>query len=359
MDTHHRSHDACNGAGRNLARLRSRASGFFESLSVAELVREAPRHLWISDWSRIADDYLVAAETRKDGSAQTAGEAWLCGLTALEVARSLACPGDLDHVDLADKVDHSLRSFADDAGPAVERVEIDGPHQAVLTGFFLPARRHGPPAPVVICVSDAGTSLGSMISRLLPASLCRSMSLLFVDAGHLSIRRRSQAEQAFHCWLDYLEGRPDVDPQRIAIYGEGAGAAHASHLAFSDRRISAAICDGGLATPVMRRAWLRRTSGLEPAVDDAIATDASRPSRRIPCPLLVVVGSRSMVREQDALELQAGYRQAGADCAVAVPNRIPHPLGEVENFVAVDDFIFEWLDGKLGPERKLDGVTYL
>ncbi|MBC9882526.1 alpha/beta hydrolase [Bradyrhizobium sp. INPA01-394B] len=365
MDTHHRSHDACNGAGRNLARLRSRASGFFESLSVAELAREAPRHLWISDWSRIANDYLVTAETvRKDGSAQTAGEAWLCGLTALEVARSLACPGDLDHVDFADKVGHSLRSFADDAGPAVERVEIDGPDQGMLTGFFLPVRRPGPTAPVVICVSDAGTSLGSMVSRLLPASLCRGMSLLFVDAGHLSIRRRSRAEQAFQCWLDYLEARPDVDPQRIAIYGEGVGAAHASRLAFSDRRIAAAICDGGLATPVMRRAWLRRSSGLEPAVDDGIAddgiaSDASRPSRRIPCPLLVVVGSRSMVTEQDALKLQAGYRQAGADCAVAVPNRIPHPLGEVENFVAVDDFIFEWLDGKLGPARRLDAVTYL
>lgn len=66
-----------------------------------------------------------------------------------------------------------------------------------------------------------------------------------------------------------------------------------------------------------------------------------------------------MVREQDALELQAGYRQAGADCSIVVPNRIPYPLGEVENFVAVDDFIFEWLDSKLGTARRLDPVVYL
>lgn len=358
MQRDHWSHESCGGAGRNLSRLRSRASGFFESLSIAELVREKHRHLWISDWSRIADEHLAFAETaRKDG--QNAQEAWLCGLTALEVARSLACPGDLDSAGLADKVGYSLRGFADDAGPAIERVDIQGPHHAMLTGFFLPARRQESPAPVVICLSDEDATQSSMMSRLLPASVCGTVSLLFIDADKAAIRRPSRPEQAFQCWLDYLEARPDVDARRIAVYGEGAGAAHASRLAFSDRRIAAAVCDGGVATPAMRRAWLRRIAGAGPAADDGPAAASLVPTRRIACPLLVVVGSRSMVWEQDALELQAGYRQSGADCSVAVPNRIPHPLGEVENFVAVDNFILEWLDGKLGTERKLDAVTYL
>jgi dienelactone hydrolase len=159
------------------------------------------------------------------------------------------------------------------------------------------------------------------------------------------------------CWLDYLAARPDVDPRRIAIYGEGAGAVNASRLAFSDRRIAAAVSDGGLLTPIMRQASLRWMTGQ--AAHDGASTGSLLPSRRIPCPLLVVVGSRSMVWEQDALELQTNYRQAGADCTVVVPNRIPHPLGEVENFVAVDDFIFGWLDSKLGTARQLEPVTYL
>lgn len=66
-----------------------------------------------------------------------------------------------------------------------------------------------------------------------------------------------------------------------------------------------------------------------------------------------------MIGEQDALELQAGYRQAGADCSIVVPNRIPCPLGEVENYIALDDFVFEWLDSKLGAARQLDPVVYL
>ncbi len=55
--------------------------------------------------------------------------------------------------------------------------------------------------------------------------------------------------------------------------------------------------------------------------------------------MLMVVGTRSMIWEQDALDLQAGYRESGAGCSVVVPNNVPHPLGEVENFIAVDNFV--------------------
>jgi hypothetical protein len=360
MEGDHWPHGSCDGAGRNLARLRNRASGFFESLAVAELVREAHRQLWISDWFRIADDYRAFAETaRKDGSVPVAREAWLCALTALEVVRSVSCPGDVDGADLADKIDYSLRGFVHDAGPAIERVAIDCLDEAALAGLFFPARRQGPSAPVVICVSDDGVTLDSMMSRLLPVSLSRNLSFLFVDAGNSSVRRPVKPEDALQCCLDYLASRPDVDPGRIAVYGEGGGAVHASHLALSDRRIVAAVCDGGFLTPVMRRTSLRWMTGVDRMADDGTAIESLPPSRRIACPLLVVVGSRSMIWEQDALALQGSYRQAGADCSVVVPNRIPHPLGEVENFVAVDDFIFKWLGCKLGANRRLEAVTYL
>ncbi|WP_441238201.1 alpha/beta hydrolase [Bradyrhizobium sp. 930_D9_N1_4] len=359
MEGDHWPHGSCDGAGRSLARLRNRVAGFFESLSVAELVREPHRRLWISDWLGIADDYRTFAESARDnGSVQTAREGWLCALTALEVARNLACPGDIEDSDLADKVGFSLRGFENDAGPAIERVRIDCFDQEALTGIFVPACGHGPSAPAVICLSDEDITLGSMMSRLLAASPRQNMSLLLIDACNPSVRRSLKPEHMLQCWLDYLETRPDVCSQRIAIYGEGAGAVHASRLALSDRRVAAAVCDGGLLAPVMRRASLGWMTGLEQANRDETSTGSS-PPRRIACPLLMAVGSRSMVWEQDALELQAAYRQAGADCSVVVPSRIPHPLGEVENFVAMDDFIVEWLDSKLGTARQLEPVTYL
>lgn len=359
MEGDHWPHGSCDGAGGSLARLRRRASEFLEGMSVAELVRETHRHLWVADWLRIGDEYRTFAETaRDDGAVRIAREAALCSLTAFEVARCLSCPDDLARTDLADKVGMCLRDFEGGAGQVIERVEIDGFDQDALTGFFLPAFRHGPSVPVVICIGDEDVTLASMMSRLLPASLGRNMSLLLIDAGRSPVRR-FKPEHLLRCWLDYLEARPDVDSQRIAIYGEGTGASHASRLALSDRRIAAAVCDGGLLTSVMRRESVRWTTGVGEVANDETSTRSLLPPRRMACPLLTVVGSRSMVREEDALELQAGYRQAGADCSIVVPNRIPYPEGEVENFVTVDDFIFEWLDSKLGVARRLDSVAYL
>ncbi|WP_371746182.1 alpha/beta hydrolase [Bradyrhizobium sp. CCBAU 53351] len=360
MESDHWPHGSCDGCGRSLAQLRHRASGFFESLSVAELGRETHRHLWVSDWLRVADDYRTFAKfAGEDGTIPTAREAWLCALTALEVVRSVSCPGDVEAADFANEVDISLKGLADDAGPAIERVTLEGFDEAPLTGFFVPALCRTSSAPAVICVGDEDITLGSMMIRLLPASLRHNISLLLVDARHSSARRPFKPEQMLQCWLDYLQGRADVDPQRIAIYGEGAGAGHASRLARADRRLAAAVCDGGLLSPVMCRASLRWMTDVEQAALDASVPVSMMAPRQLPCPLLMVVGSRSMMLEQDALELQSAYRQAGADCSVVVPSRIPHPLGEVENFVAVDDFIFEWLDSKLGSAPQLEDVTYL
>ncbi|KYG23882.1 hypothetical protein SE92_29590 [Bradyrhizobium sp. AT1] len=356
MEGNHWPHGSCDGAGANLARLRHRASEFFDSLSVADLVRERSRHLWVSDWLRVADDYRISAESaHRDESAPIALDAWLCSLTALEVARSLSSPGDLADADLSDRLDIGLKGLESEVGPAIQHVKIDGLDQGPLTGLFRPAFRQER-SPAVICIADEGVTLGAMMSRLSPAICHRNMSLLLVHAGNASIRRPFKAEHMLACWLDYLAARPDVDTRRIAVYGEGAGASHASRLAMSDRRIAAAVCDGGIAAPIMRRAWLRARRGVAQA---ATPPDWLQPSRRIPCPLLVVVGSRSMVWEEDALALQAGYRQAGADCSTVVPTCIPHPLGEVENFIAVDNFILEWLDNKLGAGGQLDSVTRL
>ena len=350
----------CDGAAGSLARLRKRASAFFESLSVAELVRATQRESWISDWTRVGDDYLMLAEsTRGAGSAYVVGESYLCALTAFEVARSLSYLEDPASIDLADKIGPSLSKLEDCFAKPIERVRIDCFDQGTLEGLFLPAVCAESSAPAIICVGDEGGTLGSMVRRMLPASIGRGVSLLLIDGRNASAFRSSKPEHGLGCWLDHLDGRPDVDTNRIAVYGEGAGASHASRLASSDRRIAAAVCDGGLWASHRRQASVRWITGVWQGARNESAIPPLPASRRIPCPILIVVGSRSMVREEDALELQAGYRQSGAHCSIVVPNAIQNPLGEVENFIAVDDFVFDWFEDKFGSARQLDPLTYL
>lgn len=342
-----------------MVRLRRRASEFFEDLSAAELVRKSRRSAWISDWLGVADSYRTFAEEAfEKGSIDIPREAWLCSFTAIEVARTLSCPGDVSCGELASKIGLGLTGIGEHLKLGVERVKIDCFDQTSLNGLFLPAFPPGSSAPVVICIGDGEIDVVSMMGRLLPVSFLRTVSLLVVDAGDSLVRRAFKPEQVLQCWLDYLETRPDVDARRIAIYGEGAGAGYVSSLALSDRRIVAAVGDGGLSASMIRRASVHWMTGVECATRDGHANDPL-PSLHVPCPILMIVGSRSMLGEQDALDLQAEYRKAGTDCSVVVPNCISHPLGEVENFVAVDDFVRGWFRSKLGYGGELNPVTFL
>jgi dienelactone hydrolase len=359
MDGDHPPHSFCDSASGNLAHLRERASAFFERLPVAELARDAQRQRWVSDWARIGDDYLVLAESAGEGSSRFSSESYLCAMTAHEVARSLSCSEEAAGIDLADKIGLSLGKLEDRWAKRIERVEIDYLDQRTLEGFFVSAACNGASAPAVICVGDEEADLSAMLARLLPALLGRGVSLLLVDGRNASVSRSRRPEHALGCWLDYLDGRPDVDSNRIGVYGEGAGASHASRLACSDRRIAAAVCDGGFWASHRLRASVRWITGVWHEVGGDSPTRSLPTARRVPCPILVAVGRRSMVREEDALELQAAYHQSGAHCSVVVPNAIRCPLGEVENFVAVDDFVFDWFGDKFGPARQLDPLAYL
>ncbi|WP_249149513.1 alpha/beta hydrolase [Bradyrhizobium liaoningense] len=350
--------DTNDGSGYSVVRLRKRASAFFESLSIVELVQERYRNRWVLDWTRIGNEYRTLAESaRQSGLTQIAREECLCSLTALEVAKSLCCQENPARVDL--EVGSTLSSFDGYLGKSIERVEVDYLDHGLLSGFFFRAPCHGSPAPAIICVADDEVTLHSIARRLLPASVGREISLLLIDGSNATIRRPFRPEHILACWLDYLESRPDVDIKRIAIYGEGMGAHYASNLALSDRRIAAAVCDGSLWTSVRRRALVPWMTGVEMRVGDKSWIGSLRLSRRVPCPILVVVGHRSMVREQDAVELQADCRQAGADCSIVVPNRIIYPPDEIENFIAVDDFVLDWIGFKFGSAGRFDPVTYL
>ncbi|APO50875.1 alpha/beta fold hydrolase [Bradyrhizobium diazoefficiens] len=102
-----------------------------------------------------------------------------------------------------------------------------------------------------------------------------------------------------------------------------------------------------LATPDRRPGWAPRFAA---AGRDVFVPDWPGHGRSPSGPDFSRLGTR---------DVATSLLEAGADCSVVVPNRIPYPLGEVENFITVDDFIFEWLDAKLGAARRLDPVTYL
>lgn len=306
------------------------------------------RRNWVARWTNIGDAHcLVGDLSIKRGGFDEATKAWLRALTAFEVARRLVDQGDPQSEEASAKIAARIQRVAS-LEQKVELVEIESCDDTRFLAHYLPASSRDLCAPAVICITREEEAGPTLLGRLLPAVVDRGMSVLVVSHDDVASHWRGQSEMFLACCLDYLSERPEVDATRIGVYGEGLSAALATNLAVSDRRIAAAVCDGGLwnlARTVASVGWMTR---ITDAMDEDVASaHRLRLLRRLRCPVLVVVGGRSTVSVSEAIKLKADCTAASIDLELAVAPMTRSPVGEIENFVTSDDCIFGWLEHKL------------
>src|SRR5438876_1053703 len=120
--------------------------------------------------------------------------------------------------------------------------------------------------------------------------------------------------------VDYLAGRPEVDPKRLGCVGLSVGGLRSCHLAALDDRIRAAVVVGWMASfPTQLRRHVRNTIGHTKLVPGLYRymdyPDVS--SLAIPSALLVINGSRDGLFNLDGVhasfdKLNECYKKAGA-----------------------------------------------
>ncbi|MGR4932754.1 alpha/beta hydrolase family protein [Bradyrhizobium sp. CAR08] len=300
---------------------------------------------WIARWMKIGDDHCARGDLKaKQGASDRASEAWLCALTAFETARRLIDDVDPRSRAISAKMDRSILRLKSSLEQRMERVKIECEHLPGLLAYHLHAGISDARAPAVICISMEEETGASLLGRLLPVVIGRGLSVLVVSHEDISNRMQGQSITLLSCCLDYLSARPDIDPARIAVYGEGLSAILATEFAVSDRRIAAAVCDGGLwswARTIASVSWITG----ETAVDE-VSARRSQIMRKLRCPVLVVAGGRGIVSLSEAIKLQDECAAMRIDMELAIP-RMVSSGGLVENFVTSDDSIFGWLQDKL------------
>ncbi|MET4359193.1 pimeloyl-ACP methyl ester carboxylesterase [Bradyrhizobium sp. RT9b] len=331
----------------DLASTRRDAAAFLDNLTVQNSRGAKGRQNWIAIWTKAGDSHCLLADLKiENGMFGEATEAWLCALTAFEVARRLVDESDAQSGDVLAKVEAGVQRFVSALQQKMERVEIACCDQTGFLAHYLPADRPDSFCPAVICISDEEETGAMLLGRLLPVVIGRGMSVLVVSREDLSNHSRSQSESLSNC-LDFLSTQPDVDAARIGVYGDGLSAALATDFAASDRRVAAAVCDGGLWKWTRTVAFLEWMTRAPDAVDqDVVSTRRSQLVRRIRCPVLVVAG-RGIVSVSHAIQLQADCMAARIDLELVMPRVSRAPEEEVENFVTSDDCVFGWLDQKL------------
>ncbi|WP_375779183.1 alpha/beta hydrolase family protein [Bradyrhizobium sp. ma5] len=323
---------------------------FFDDLAgTISSFGSARRQSWATRWTEIGDAQCLRADLKiKQMAFDEATEAWLCGLTAFEVARRLADDGDPKRDDISAKAEANIERFGPPLRQNIERVEITCCDEAGFQAYYLPAGSHDSRAPAVICIGDEQESGATLLGRLLPAVAGRGMSVLVVSHDDVAGRPDVQPGSLLSCCLDYLVTRPDVDAARIGTYGDGVSAALATDFTVSDNRIAAAVCDGGLwnwARMLASVGWMTKLANEND--EDGASRLRSRMVRRLKCPVLVVAGGRSLVSTSEAVKLQAECSAEHVDIDLAVPSIIRVASEEIDNFISSDESIFGWLEYKL------------
>jgi len=221
--------------------------------------------------------------------------------------------------------------------------------------------------PVVVCVGSTDDFKEDLLCSIPRIASESGYSVLLVDVigAGTGIRDTNaiesivEVEDVISHWIDHLWDRSDVDGSRLAIYGIGLGGAYATQCAARDRRIAAAVCDGGLWDYRERMFVERRLKKVDDTFIDSWLTARlllAGPLPTIGCPYLVTIGAQDRLAVRDALSLLdvARSAQLAAHLKVFAPEETGSFPDHVDNPTLVHEYVFDWLRGAMRPTRPRD-----
>ncbi|WP_354142305.1 hypothetical protein [Bradyrhizobium sp. RT11b] len=333
----------------NLASTRRGATAFLDNLSFSRSPDASDWREWGEKWARLGDYHFQrGAVNSAEGAIDKARDACLCALTAFEVARRLVDPDSSEIERVSANIEAGVQRVGSTLEQKLEKVLVEYWDQSELPGYYLSSSAPAA-APAVICISKEDEPVSTLMGRLLPLIIGRNVAILAVSHEDVSSHSSASSKLLLSSCLDFLSGQAKVDANRIGVYGEGLSASIATDFAAWDSRVAAAVCDGGLwnwARMLASIDWITRAE--DRPKEDAFSARRSEQVRRLKCPILVVAGGRGTASLSEAIKLQHDCAAADVDMELTIPKMSSSPVGEVENFLTSDDYIFRWLEHKLG-----------
>ncbi|MBI2372210.1 MAG: alpha/beta hydrolase [Deltaproteobacteria bacterium] len=281
-------------------------------------VRDGNFEDWHQEWVRTAQHVEGLAEAaEKAGHRVTARDAFFRAFSYYRTAQFFLHGPDPRQLPTYLKATDCFRRGNSLRTPPFEKVEIafEG---ATLPGYFLPPQGANGRAPGVLFLGGADTFAEQLLFMGATRIAERGMGCLVISGpGQGDVLRlqmipsRPDYEKPAGAALSYLEGRPEVDAQRLGVIGISMGGYYAPRTASLDPRVKACVAWGAsydlledLYTyypPI--QAHLRWVIG---AADDAEARQKLRAFTlkgvvsQMTCPLLICTGADDFITRPEA-----------------------------------------------------------
>lgn len=230
---------------------------------LANLTSKDPE-LWAKEWARIAKPYEEAGVKREQaGKFQEAREAYVQAYAYYATGRypTPHTPGKLACYRKSLEVYEKAGKYFE---PPLERLDI--PFGDKKIPIYLRVPRDGQKHAIVINFGgiDSFKAESYEYDEGLQKAGMASCAMDMPGVGECPIKASPAADSVFTAVIDYLENRPDIDPQRIAIMGRSFGGYWAAKMAYVEaKRLRAAVVWGGGVHYFFQADWLRESTNAD------------------------------------------------------------------------------------------------
>jgi pimeloyl-ACP methyl ester carboxylesterase len=236
-----------------------------ELMAAAQKIPHSDAHAWHKEWSALAQQVEAEAETAlQNGDRETARKAFLRACTYHRGPLFLMGQKHPDFYAHWQKMQACFRQAARLTDPVIESIEV--PFQEhVLEGYFWRVDDSQTPRPTLVVVGGVETWAEDCYFIVGPSGPARGYNVITADlAGQgmnpdKGLHFGARMEVTAKALVDYALSRPEVDPERLALFGFSWGGHIAFKAARFDPRLKAIIANPPM--PDVFRATLAQQKG--------------------------------------------------------------------------------------------------